>query len=794
MNSPRASRAARRDRTQAEALLAGVFERVTDAFVALDKDWRYTYVNARAGEIFGRRPSDLIGKHIWTEFPEGVGQPFHRAYERAMAEQKPVCFEDYYPPYDRWFENIVYPSSDGVSIYFHDITDRKRADALLAGQMRVMEMIAAGSALPEVLTAIVRLIESAAPGTFGSILLLDDDGVHVRHGAAPSLPAEFVAAVDGQPIGPSAGSCGTAAYRGKPVFVEDIATDPLWSAYKAAALPHGLRACWSTPIWDVQGRVIGTFAMYDRQPGLPKPWHQQLIDIATHTAAVAISRQRAEAALRDKTDELDHYFTNSLDLLCIADTDGHFRRLNPEWQRTLGYELAELDGRRFLDFVHPDDLADTLGAMAALSSQRQVLNFVNRCRHKDGSYRWIEWRSYAAQGLIYAVARDVTDRKLAEDTLRRNEEVFRLFVEHSPAAIAMFDREMRYLAASRRYLVDYDLGEQQLVGRSHYEVFPEMPERWKQIHRRCLAGAIEKCDEDPFPRADGTIDWVRWEVRPWAVSDGGIAGLILFSEVITERKRAEEQVRLLNAELEQRVLERTAQLAAKNEELKTFAYTVSHDLKAPLRGIAGYAQELERRHKDGLGERAQFCISQVLAAARNLDRLIEDLLTYSRLDAETPTPTDVGLGALVDAILRDRHHALTELGIEVTVHVPPLTLRVWERGLNQVLSNLIDNAVTYSRHSTPPRLIITAEERPGVVLVSVADNGIGFDMKYHDRIFGLFNRLVRADQFEGTGAGLAIVKKLVEKLGGTVRAESQPGHGATFFVELRPQPITRIRL
>ncbi|MBA4423214.1 MAG: hypothetical protein C0390_08970, partial [Syntrophus sp. (in: bacteria)] len=133
---------------------------------------------------------------------------------------------------------------------------------------------------------------------------------------------------------------------------------------------------------------------------------------------------------------------------------------------------------------------------------------------------------------------------MAEGKLCRDEEILRLFIEHSPAAIAIFDHDMKYIATSRRYLIDYALGEQNLVGRSHYDVFPEIPERWKEIHRRCLAGSIEKADEDPFPRADGRLDWVHWEIRPWNESGGGIGGIILFSEVITEHKQAKDALRL----------------------------------------------------------------------------------------------------------------------------------------------------------------------------------------------------------------------------------------------------------
>lgn len=259
------------------------------------------------------------------------------------------------------------------------------------------------------------------------------------------------------------------------------------------------------------------------------------------------------------------------------------------------------------------------------------------------------------------------------------------------------------------------------------------------------------------------------------------------TRVNSELARANTEMATLNQDLQKKTerLEQTERtLRLRNEELKGFAYTISHDLKAPLRGIAGYAQELERKHRTGLSERALFCLSQILTATRNLERLIEDLLQYSRLDAETPSLVAIDLRDLVDGALRSFNETIARGKIELAVDLPEVKLRVWERGLLQVLTNLIDNAIKYSRNSTPPRIVIKAQSLDNSIRIMISDNGVGFDIKYADRIFGLFNRLVRMDEYEGSGAGLAIAKKVVDKIGGRIWAESTPGQGATFFLDI----------
>lgn len=301
----------------------------------------------------------------------------------------------------------------------HDITKRKRVEALLGVQKQLLEMIATGAALPEILTALVQFIEAQSPGMLGSILLLDDDGVHVRHGAAPSLPAEFVAAVDGQPIGPCAGSCGTAAYRKEAVFVEDIATDPLWAVYKAVALPHGLRACWSTPIFDSQRRVLGTFAMYYRQPGLPQPEHRQIIDTATHIAAIAINHNRAEATLQASESRYRLLFEYAPSGIVIADPESYYLDVNAEMCRMLGYTRDEFIGLHASDIVVQTEIQHIEPALRAIKATGDY-NREWQFRRKDRStFSADVVATTMPDGNLLGVIRDITERRLAEAKVLR---------------------------------------------------------------------------------------------------------------------------------------------------------------------------------------------------------------------------------------------------------------------------------------------------------------------------------------------------------------------------------------
>jgi PAS domain S-box-containing protein len=271
------------------------------------------FINQRFVDFTGRSIEELLG---WgwgssihpDDLPRHVG-----LWREALAVGEPMESEvrvrgrdgDY-----RWLlmRNVPFRDELGKIVKWYgtaiEIEDRKRAEVLLAGEKRLLEMIARGDSRAFILDALCRLVEELASGSLSSILLLDSTGKRLRHGAAPSLPIPYTDAIDGAAIGPTAGSCGTAAYRAEAVIVSDIATDPLWADYRDLALAHGLRACWSTPIRSSEGRVLGTFAMYYREPRSPTPREQDVIEQITHLASIAIEREQGEERLRQAQADL----------------------------------------------------------------------------------------------------------------------------------------------------------------------------------------------------------------------------------------------------------------------------------------------------------------------------------------------------------------------------------------------------------------------------------------------------------------------------------------------------------
>lgn len=285
---------------------------------------------------------------------------------------------------------------------------------------------------------------------------------------------------------------------------------------------------------------------------------------------------------------------------------------------------------------------------------------------------------------------------------------------------------------------------------------------------------------------DGRIRWFvnRMECETEPETPGGLR---FFGAVrdVSERRRAEDEMRRSNADLERRVRQRTAQLQTLNKELEAFAYSIAHDLKAPLRGIDGYSRLLLEGYASRLDADGRAFLTHIRQGVSRMGMLIEDLLAYSRLERRALQSGPVELENLARSVVAERAAEIQARGIELRLELPALTVRAADPdGLGQALRNLLDNALKFSRDGSTSTVEIGGRPEQDRIVLWVKDNGIGFDMRFHDRIFEIFQRLHRAEDYPGTGIGLAIVRKAVQRLGGRVWAESAPGAGATFYLEL----------
>lgn len=386
--------------------------------------------------------------------------------------------------------------------------------------------------------------------------------------------------------------------------------------------------------------------------------------------------------------------------------------------------------------------------------------------------------------IFFLLRRDLILRQAAESDLRESEERYRNLLEVAPVGIAVHSKgKIVFTNPAGARLLGAD-SEEQIIGKPITEIIhPDNLEAARARIQRMLAGEQGLYPvEDVYLRLDGAP--VNVEVMATALPYAGEPAVQVIVADITARKKAEEEIRKLNAELERRVVERTAQLQVANKELEAFSYSVSHDLRAPLRAINGFASILARRHRANLNEEGQHYLDNIIRASERMGQLIDDLLNYSRLGRAGVRREHISLAAILSEIVRDLQgyvdelHGIIRIEDELPVVVGDQTL------LSQIFTNLLENAVAYRKPDVPPQVEIGYEREGEFVIVRVSDNGIGISAEYHEKIFNIFQRLHSEDEYPGTGIGLATVKKAVELLGGEVWVESKVGEGSTFFVKL----------
>ncbi len=498
-------------------------------------------------------------------------------------------------------------------------------------------------------------------------------------------------------------------------------------------------------------------------------------------------RKRAEAALQESEARLRGILDNTDVAIYLKDLDGRFILVNRRVAELLHRDRTEIIGKT------TGELLGTNAGAAFQAHDREALeshsplSFEETAPLVDGIHTFISIKCALRDtaGVPYALcgaSTDITERKQAEDEVERLRGFLDSIIENIPNMVFVKDaRDLRFVRFNKAGEELLGFSRDELFGKNDYDFFPREEANFFTAKDRAVleSGTLVDIPEETIHRRDGESRILHTKKVPIRDKNGIAQFLLGISEDITERRRWEEQIRLLNDDLRHRA----EQLELANRELEAFSYSVSHDLRAPLRHIDGFADLLLQHAHAALDEKARRYLDTISDSARRMGALIDDLLVFSRMGRSEMQRTTVALESLVGEVRRSLDGEMA--GREIEWHIAPLPEVQGDPAmLRLVFTNLMSNAIKYTRTRARARIEVGATESGDETTVFIRDNGVGFDMEYGHKLFGVFQRLHGADEFEGTGIGLANVRRIINRHGGRTWAEGEIDRGATFCFSL----------
>lgn len=652
-----------------------------------------------------------------------------------------------------------------------DITDRKRVETLLEAQNDILEMVASGQPLPQTFASVSGVIERMLPGTSCAVMLLDERGRRLYHGFPSNLPAEYLSAIEGLAIGPCAGSCGTAAFRKATVVVADTNIDPLWKGFRQLAQKHKLRACWSIPIRNNKGKVLGTFALYDHEPRHPTAEDLKMLESAAHLLGLAIECRQTEQLICESEERYRNLFEQSKDAIYISSLDGRFIDVNQSALDLFGYSRNEMLKELNVSETYVDP-SDRERFKRLISAKGSVRDYELKLHKKDGTEMDClltssikidkEGNKLGYQGVI----RDVTEHKKAEMALKQSEAQYKAVVEDQTELICRTSLEGMVVFVNEAFCRYFDKRREELLGVNFIRFVFEEDRREVERHLRSLSrGRPVATHEVRIKAPSGEIRYQQWTNRLIHDEHGQPLEIQLVGRDITDKRLMEEA------------------LQESSEKIKMFAYSVSHDLKSPAVGLYGLTRLLHNQYHDVLDERGKSYCQQILKTAEQIAALVQKVNLFI---SAKESPLEIEAIRIKEILNMIRDEFAAQFNIRRIRWSQPEMLpeiRADRIALLRVFRNLVDNALKYGGDRLS-EIRVAHEQTDQFHILAVSDDGIGITGEGSEKLFDFFERNGADRDIEGTGLGLAIVKEIAAQHGGKVWVDARPAKGTTFHFSI----------
>ncbi|MES2649170.1 MAG: PAS domain S-box protein [Bacteroidota bacterium] len=727
--------------------ISDILERIHDGFIALDNDFNYTYLNKAISRMTGMQSAELIGKNIWEVFPEAVGTETYHAIVTAMRTNQYQTNIDFFPKLNLWQENHIYPTKEGLAIFIKDISFQKTAEQTIKKAHDQLSY---------------HLLNTP-------LALIEYDQNFTITNWSPQATKFFGWQVD-ETIGKHFSEINL-------VFDGDLAfVNPVAKKLQSGKIE-------SANISNRNNKKDGSVIYCEWYISVCKNEADNVSSIMCLVQDIT-ERKLAEQSLKLSEERFDAFMNASPAIAWILDEQGRHIYMNNSWENLFQIKKEALLGKTVFDFL-PGAIAEKIN-----ESNKQVL-FTNESstvtdsiniggrQHYANTFKF-PFKNSAGQILLGGMAIDITEQKLAEKALKESEEKYRVLIEEAIDGIVVYCPQLnKFINVNKKICELLGYSAEELLNMEHTELLLDETLAGTHIGDALRNNRDGIMLERQIQCSNGNMIDVEVSIK---LMPGG--NYLCYIRDFTDRKKAALEIVHLNEALEQKVTDRTLQLEMANKDLEAFSYSVSHDLRTPLRAINGYASIIEEDYNESLDKEGKRLLNEVRSNAKKMGMLIDDLLTFSRMGRKLISATTVNMTGLCSTAF-DELQESNKRQVDFELH--PLADAEADYALiKQVIINLLSNAIKYSSKAEFPKVIISSKinEVENEVVFSVKDNGVGFDMKYVSKLFGVFQRLHSNDEFEGTGVGLATVQRIINKHGGRVWAESAPDKGATFYFTL----------